>query len=109
VKRAPPHGGEGPPAWKRLRRLLALLVRAHLAGAVLLAALTLAAALLLTALLLLATLLALMLLTGLLTLLLIELDRLARFGFVSITAHVALFAILTHVHSPPMQLIAAED
>jgi hypothetical protein len=90
-----------------------LVVLSGLTGALLptlLAALVLAALLLLAALALPAFVLAaaLMRLTDLLILLLlVELERLARFFFVTIPTHVTLVAMLTHCHCPPMQLTAA--
>lgn len=118
--KTPPRERGGVTRVETLRRPALLVVRLGLARAVLLAATLVLATLVLPALMLLATLVlltglvacllaALTLLTGLLVLLLVELDRLARFGFVPTTAHVALIAILTHLHSPPMQLVAAGD
>jgi hypothetical protein len=76
--------------------LLPTLLAALVLDALLLAALALPA-FVLTA--------ALMRLTDLLILLLlVELERLARFFFVTIPTHVTLVAILTHCHCPPMQL-----
>jgi len=83
-----------------LRRLLLLVVRLHLRGAVLLLATLMLPTLLAAALVLLTGLLAsLTRLTGLLIVLLVlvELDRLAGFGLVPTTAHVTLITILTHV------------
>src|SRR5262249_41554666 len=110
--RTPSRERGGVDRVENLRRPALLVVRLGLARAVLLAATLVLSTLLLATLVLLTGLVtpllaALTLLTGLLVLLLVELDRLARFGFVPTTAHVALIAILTHVHSPPMQLVAA--